>query len=38
MNAGLTKEQLKDFIKVIDHKVDSKQAKLSSETLEKVLN
>lgn len=37
MNMGLTKEQLQDFIKVIDSKVSSDQAKLSNLTLNKVL-
>ncbi|WP_321469709.1 carboxymuconolactone decarboxylase family protein [Halarcobacter sp.] len=38
MNTGITKDQLNDFIKIIDTKVDSTQAKLSKETLEKVLD
>ena len=37
MNTGLTKEQLEDFIKVIDQEVSSDQAKLSKLTLDKVL-
>jgi alkylhydroperoxidase/carboxymuconolactone decarboxylase family protein YurZ len=37
MNVGFTKAELKDFIKVIDKKVSSNQAKLSKFTLDKVL-
>lgn len=38
MNVGLTRGELKEFIKVIDNEVSSDQANLSKLTLDKVLN
>ncbi len=37
LNTGLSKEQLQDFIKIIDKEVSSEQAQLSKLTLHKVL-
>lgn len=37
MNAGLSANQVKDFVKVLDERVDTKQAKIAHEVLAEVL-